>query len=157
MYRGRMQRSAPIRRRTLLAKQGKSEVALIKKEIQALLRELVMRRDKGCILRDVRCSHEIGDAGIVFQAEHLIERSNSATYADPRLIVCVCKNCHGWKHFKKSNHDEYDRLVKERIEPERVALWEACEKNLHAHRPHRMTLWDWKKEAAYLRTKIKVL
>lgn len=98
-----MNRSTPIKQRTPLAKKGKSETALIKKEIQTLLRELVMECDGGCILRDVRCGHEIGDPGIVFQAEHLIERSNSATYADPRLVVCICKGCHYWKHVKKSN------------------------------------------------------
>ncbi len=101
-----------------------------------------------------KCGNEIFNPDAVYQAEHLVERSNSSTYADPRLVVCVCRNCHGWKHFKKSNHDAYDEMIKQLIEPERVALWEACERDIHAHKPTRMTLYDWQKEATYLRAKL---
>jgi hypothetical protein len=116
-------------RRTRLRVAGTSTVSQIKRDIQALLREIVILRDKKCILYGIKCNHEYGvnDDGIVWQAEHLIERSNSATYGDTRLVVLVCKNCHGWKHFKKSNHDQYDKWVKTKLSPERVKLWEACE------------------------------
>jgi hypothetical protein len=83
-------------------------------------------------------------------ADHLIERSNSATYADPRLVVCVCKGHHGWKHFKKSNHDRYNAIVRELLPPERVTLWDACEKN--SWRPVRTSASDWALELAYLKT-----
>ena len=113
-------------KRTRLAKKGKSPTALLKDEIQAWLRQLVILRDKKCILHGIRCNHEVGvnDEGVVWQAEHLIERSNSSTFADSRLVVLVCKNCHGWKHFKKSNHDQYDEWVKSKLSKERVALWD---------------------------------
>lgn len=176
-----MQRSAPIQRHTPLAKESKSETALIKKEIQALLRELVMRRDGGCILRHVnnydfleggrigippdrrisdvpQCNGYAKDGHLILQADHLLTRANGATYADPRLVVCLCKGHHGWKSVGNNMRKaHYDQIVRKLIEPERVALWEACEKDLHAHRAHRMTYYDWQKEAAYLRTKIEVL
>jgi hypothetical protein len=136
---------------------GHQTAKQLKKEIQATLRELVMLRDKKCVLHGIidngrmKCNHEIGvnDEGVVWQAEHLIERSNSATYADPRLVVLVCKNCHGWKHFKKSNHDQYDKWVKTKISPERVALWERCENEMW-----RVNKVDWKLELLALKQEV---
>lgn len=121
---------------------GHPTVRELKDDIQSLLRQIVIKRDKKCILHGIRCYHEYGVDGVVWQAEHLIERSNSATFADHRLVVLVCKNCHGWKHFKKSNHDQYDKWVKSVLPKERVALWEACEES--SWRPHRTGAFDWK-------------
>ena len=131
---------------------GHSTTAQDKKEIQRLLREIVMLRDKKCILYGKRCHHQIGVEGIVWQAEHLIERSNSETYADSRLVVLVCKNCHGWKHFKKSNHDQYDEWVRESLSPERVKLWDECRKNLWKPCPQ-----DWKLHITLLNKELSTL
>lgn len=149
---GYLQRYTPLKTKTRIKPVGTSDTAELKEEIQALLRQIVMIRDGGCVLRNFRCGHEIGMEGVVFQAEHLIERSNSATYADTRLVVCICKNCHGWKHFKKSNHDEYDMLVKRVISPERVALWDRCERD--SWRPVRTTAYDWKLSVAALKQEL---
>lgn len=136
-----------------LARRNLSETNLVKDEIQAFLREIVMRRDGGCILRTIRgCGAVLGDSGVVFQADHLIERSNSATYADSRLVVCVCKGCHGWKHFKKSNHDEYDAMVRSLLPKERVELWDRCRAT--QWKPTRMFTSDWKKELAVLKQEL---
>lgn len=129
-----------------------SETNDLKDEIQYTLREIVILRDKKCILYGKRCYNKIGDEGIVWQAEHLIERSNSATYADTRLVVLVCKNCHGWKHFKKSNHDQYDEWVRESLSPERVAHWDRC----------KILKWtsskvDWKLELLVLKQELAKL
>ena len=65
------------------------------------MREIVIKRDGGCILRDIQgvsqCNGYRKDGKLILQADHLITRANSATYADTRLIVCVCKGHHGWK------------------------------------------------------------
>lgn len=114
----------------------------LKADIQALLRQIVIKRDKRCILYGLRCHHEYGVDEVVWQAEHLIERSNSATFADHRLVVLVCKNCHGWKHFKKSNHDQYDKWVKSVLPKERVALWEAMTES--KWQAVRTGVFDWK-------------
>ena len=126
----------------------KTEAQKIKVRIQALLRDIVIARDKGCILRQVmRCGGEVGEC--VLQADHLITRANSATYGDTRLVVCVCKNCHGWKHWHK---EDYDILVKTLLSKERVALWDL--KQLDSHRPQKM---DWKLVEIALKEELKSL
>ncbi len=97
--------------------------------IQALVREIVIKRDGGCILRNKRrCGGDVGFA--VLQADHLITRANSATFADTRLIVCVCRSCHAWKSLGSNNRKaEYDTLVKTILPADRVALWERCERD----------------------------
>ncbi len=134
---------------------GHESVSDLKEEIQRLLREIVIIRDRKCILHGIKCDREVGMEGVVWQAEHLIERSNSATYADPRLVVLVCRNCHGWKHFKKSNHDQYDRWVKSKISKERVELWERCEGD--SWNPKRTGAYDWKIQIVALNQELKRL
>ncbi len=97
-----------------------------------------MIRDKGCILRNVRCGAVMGDTGVVWQADHLISRSNSATFGDTRLIVLICQSCHGWKSIGgNARKAEYDTMVKRILPKERVALWEIAEAD---KRPHKE---DW--------------
>lgn len=124
-----------------IPKKSKSESALTKDAIQAMVRAIVMKRDGGCILRDYRPNHTS-----ILQADHLITRSNSATYADTRLIVCVCTGCHGWKHWHK---EEYDALVKSILTPDRVQLWTRAE--AASWQPHRKYTYDWKIELAALK------
>lgn len=133
-------------KRTQLSKVGKSPVAVTKRHIQALLREIVILRDQGCILRNVRnCGGEAGytflDGGkigkVVLQADHLITRSNSATYGDSRLVVCLCRPCHGG--YKQWHKPEYDALVRTLISKERVALWDRCQND-----SWRVSKMDWK-------------
>lgn len=124
-----------------LRMRGVSDSSVLKEQIQALLRDIVILRDGGCILRWVRhCGGEIGEA--VLQADHLITRSNSATFADHRLVVCVCRRCHGWKSLGSNlRKAQYDELVKSIIAQERVKLWEKCEKESWAS--HRKGSYDW--------------
>lgn len=133
--------NAKIISETPLKRKGKSETTKLKDEIQRLVRAIVIKRDGGCILRKVRhCGGDIGDA--VLQADHLITRANSATYADTRLIVCLCRPCHGG--FKQWHPKEYDALVKTLLSPEIVALWERCEKE--SWTPKRVGAYDWRLE-----------
>lgn len=152
-----MKRGGFLNRNTGLRAKSKSDTARFKEEIQSLLRAIVIRRDKGCILRNVRHCGGLQDTpGVVLQADHLITRANSATFADPRLVVCVCRPCHYWKSVGSNrNKAQYDALVKTLIEPERVALWEACEKD--SWKPHRASVSDWQKEIAFLRTKLNAM
>ena len=132
--------------RTPLRRKSKSPVSQTKDRIQALVREIVMIRDGGCVLKEVRhCGGELDTEGVVIQADHLITRGNSATYADTRLIVCLCKSCHGWKHWHK---EEFDALVKTILSKERVELWEKCEKD--SWNPKRTTAYDWSLEEVAL-------
>lgn len=128
-------------KRSTLRKISKDPVAETKRRIQALLRDICMARDSGCILAQVRCNRRIGDAGVVWQADHLISRSNSATYGDPRLVVLICRDCHGWKSLGSNlRKAEYDRLVRSILPLERVKLWDMAE--LEAGR-HKGVKVDW--------------
>jgi hypothetical protein len=153
MKRSAIQRKSPLRAKSRLRVAGHSEVAETKRNIQALLRAGVIARDKGCVLRNVRlCGGEVGYA--VLQADHLISRANSATYADMRLVVCVCVSCHAWKSLGGNHRKaQYDALVKTLISPERVALWEACE--LDSWRPTRTGAYDWKLAEVALQRELK--
>lgn len=132
-------------KRTRLAKKGKSPTAVLKDDIQAYLRLIVTIRDGGCILRNLRHPGE-GEAIVVdhkvvsdrvIQAEHLISRANAKTFADPRLVVCICRNCHGWKNYYPK---QYDALVKPLISKERQILWERCEEERSRHQAHKTDL-----------------
>jgi len=150
MYNGGMKRAAalsrktPLRSKTRIRVAGHSDTAEIKERIQALLRAIVIARDGGCILRNVRhCNGLPGIPGIVLQADHLITRANSATFADTRLLVCVCRSCHAWKSLGGNQRKaEYDALVRTILPPDRVALWDRCEQD--SWRPHRTFMSDWR-------------
>ena len=112
----------------------------------------MIARDGGCVLRNINyrdfpdCNGYTKAGVLVLQAEHLIERSNSATYADPRLVVCICKAHHKWKHSTNANKSQYDAAVRTVLTPERVTLWDACEKD--SWRPVRTSASDWALELA---------
>jgi hypothetical protein len=132
MKRTALRRKVGLKPGTRLRVAGKSEVSDIKRNIQALLRERVIERDSGCVLRRfmANCSGPL-------QAEHLLTRSNSATFADLRNVVCLCQYHH---IFWKPQHTRlYWEYIEEIIGPERwkwLALAEA-----DRHRPHKV---DWK-------------
>ncbi len=131
-------------KRTRLRVKGDNNTALIKQDIQDLVRLIVTYRDRGCVLRKKRrCGAEatVKDRKVisetVIQADHLVTRANSATFADPRLIVCLCRGCHGWKHW---NEKEYDELMKTVLHKDVVKLWERAEADRHAHKTYKV---DW--------------
>ncbi len=131
---------------------GHSTTAEQKQEIQYLVREIVMKRDGGCILRNLpshRCSgFSKKDGHLILQADHLISRANSATYADTRLIVCICNGLHGWKKWHEA---EYNEMVRKVISKERVALWDRCEADRRSHKTRKM---DWKVEILALKQEL---
>jgi hypothetical protein len=134
---------------------GISETATIKDEIQNTIRDIVIARDGGCILRNYlghSCNGFAKDGHLILQADHLITRANSATYADTRLIVCVCKGAHGWK---KWHQKEYDALVATLISPERVAVWKRAEED--SWRPTRKYTADWQLALIVLRQELAAL
>jgi hypothetical protein len=138
-------------RRKRLRVVGHSDTAEVKRNIQDLVRAIVIARDGGCIFRNLYdylhgqppCGGYAKDGHLILQADHLLSRSNSATYADTRLIVCVCKGHHGWKSVGNNlRKAQYDALVKTLLPPDRVKLWEACEAD--SWRAHRTGIYDWK-------------
>lgn len=130
-------------KRSKLRFKGVSDTAKTKERIQALVRSIVILRDGGCILRDVygvpACNGYRKDGGMIYQADHLVSRGNSATFGDTRLIVCVCKGHHGWKSVGSNlRKAEYDAVVKKLLSPQRLALWELAEAERFKPQPQ-----DW--------------
>ncbi len=149
MKRTALKRSSKSMKRTKIRLVGHSTVSDLKKEIQSLVREIVMIRDGGCILRFVRnCGGEIRQA--VMQADHLISRANSATFADTRLIVCLCRPCHGG--FKQWHKEQYDALVKSILPKETVALWDKCQQD--SWRVSKKGAYDWNIEIVALKQEL---
>ena len=145
-------------KRTKLNIKGHSSTAQIKERIQYLVREIVIKRDKGCIFKKEKghiCTGFAKDGHLILQADHLLSRSNSATFADTRLIVCVCKGIHGWKSVGNNlRKAQYDERVKKLLPKERVKLWEKCEQDVHAHRTKKM---DWQMELVALEMELNNL
>lgn len=166
-------------KRTALRKKSKSETALIKDDIQAYLRAIVIKRDGGCIIEHFRrktvedcaeyryeptypvcgvppCNGYKKDGTLILQADHLITRANGATFADSRLVVCVCKGHHGWKSVGSNMRKaQYDAIVRQLLPADRVALWDRCEKE--SWRPTRTTLYDLKLQLAALKQELRML
>ncbi|MCI0563192.1 MAG: hypothetical protein MN733_32345 [Nitrososphaera sp.] len=138
-------------KRVRLAAESTSDTATIKREIQAVARAIVIKRDGGCILRNIRHC-----ADPVLQGDHLLPRSNNSTYADTRLIVCVCRSCHAWKSCGSNlRKKQYDELVRTLLPADRVALWDKCERD--SWRPHRKYTHDWLMELTALKQEYKAL
>ncbi len=134
---------------------GDNDTAVLKQEIQDLVRMICCYRDGGCVLRNLRCGNSamIEDGKIfsneVIQADHLVTRANSATFADTRLIVCLCKACHGWKHWHEK---EYEAMVKSVLSQKTIELWDKCETDRQAHKTYKP---DWKMEILALKKELK--
>ncbi len=143
-------------RKTRLKVVGDNDTAILKQEIQDLVRLICCYRDGGCVLRGLRhCGGEavVEDGKIVsnnvIQADHLITRANSATYADTRLIVCLCSRCHAWK---KWNEKAYEKLVRVTLSNDRKELWDKCEEARHAHKTWKP---DWRLAIILLKKELK--
>src|SRR3990167_2408830 len=98
------------------ARIGRETTKELKEAIQDQLRAIVIKRDGGCVMRGRfghTCSGFRKDGELILQADHLVSRSHSATYADERLVVCVCKGLHGWKSVGSNlRKAEYDRFIR---------------------------------------------
>jgi hypothetical protein len=155
-----MLRVAPLKRTKRLRVEGHSDTAQLKQEIQDTVRDIVILRDGGCIFRNIyfgipQCGGYRQDGELILQGDHLVTRGNSATYADTRLIVCLCKAHHGWKSLGSNlNKDQYDALVKTLLPPDRVKLWEAAEAARHRG-SHRNYTSDWRLELAALKHELR--
>lgn len=127
-------------RGSTLKKEGKSEVALAKKRIQALLRELAIRRDGGCILRKHlgMLPSRYRECDEVLQAEHLNTRGASGSYGDMRNIVCLCRRHHIF--FKPQYSQLYWEIVEKHLGEEGWAWYKRVRDDYKAHP---MRLWDW--------------
>lgn len=113
-------------KRTKLRLVGHSTTAEQKKEIQALLRQIVIKRDKKCLLSNYP---ETGKCAGPDQAEHLNSRSHMVSFADSRNAILLCQRHHIF--WKTTNSRRYWEIIEECIGPTRwdlVKRWEADKK-----------------------------
>jgi hypothetical protein len=134
---------------------GKPETKEIKDDIQALLRQLSIIRDEGCVLR--LYPDEAGQCGgygkksgkLILQFDHLNSRSHSISFGDLRLGVCVCYRHHF--HFKKQYPAKYERLIRMIIGEKRCKLLDLVREDRRAHKV------DWKLVKIDLEQQLKEL
>lgn len=139
-----LKRSSKPMKRTRLRKESKDDVPQCKKRIQALLRAIAIKRDGGCVLRHYgeagQCGGYRQDGELVLQADHLITRSNTASFADMRNIVCLCKRHHGF--WKKQHPLEFMDIIRRHVGEER---YQWLREVIADKKPHRTSLYDWQK------------
>lgn len=128
-------------KRTRIRLVGHSTTTELKNEIQGILRELVLLRDGGCILRHYRdeitpqyreCGCFTNDGVLVLQAEHLHTRASANSFSDSRLVVCLCKRHH--IYYKPQHADEYYRIVRKHIGKERSELLDRVQNDFMPHK-----------------------
>lgn len=117
-------------KRSKLRRIGVGSLSATKRRIQAKLREIVILRDGGCILRLV-----LGNCSGPLQAEHLNSRVHAHTFGDTRNIVCLCQYHHIF--WKPQNSRKYWELIEQHLGPTKWGWLKLAEAN---HTPHKM---DW--------------
>lgn len=145
MKRTPFKRKTPLKSKTGFKIRGgklntvsKSATSKLKESIQVVLRKIVIKRDGGCVLRHYPQTGQCGgyrkDGALILQAEHLHTRSNAASFADERLVVCLCMRHHLF--YKPQYSDEYYRIIKQHIGEERTRLLENVQKDMIPHKVH---------------------
>lgn len=129
-------KKSPLRRK------GKSETSKTKDRIQKLLRECVILRDKGCILRHYteagKCGGYRNDGELILQAEHLNTRERNISFGDLRNIVCLCLYHHGY--FKQKQGALYWDLVRRHIGEKR---WKWLQRVITDRKVYPMGAYEW--------------
>ena len=124
-------------KRTPLKKKSKSDSAVLKDEIQALVRAMAIKRDGGCILRNRKdcgnCGWEDKKGNLILQAEHLVTRGASNYFGDLRNIVCLCVYHH--TIFKPQFSFRYWNAVEQVIGKDRWAWFKRAEAD---NRPYKV-------------------
>lgn len=117
-----------------------SETSVIKEEIQALLRQICILRDSGCVLRHYKetgaCGGYRKDGELILQFDHLNSRTHSISYGDPRLGVCLCQRHHIF--WKKQNPALFMDIIRKHIGKERSNLLDKVIADKNAYK------MDWK-------------
>lgn len=144
-----MKRNTPLKRsskpmkRSRLRMRGVSDSSVLKEQIQASLRQRVIQRDGGCVLRDYpetgKCGPRRNDGELVLQAEHLNSRQHMISFADSRLAVCLCQRHH--IYWKPQNSQRYWEIIEEQIGPKRWELFKKVRADRMSHKVDLKLAW----------------
>lgn len=116
-------------KRSKLRVVGHSTTTELKDEIQSVLRQICLLRDKVCVLSHYKneinpqyreCGGWKKDGTLIYQAEHLLSRERAVGFTDISLIVLLCLRHHFY--YKKQYPDEYYRIVRRYIGKENSNL-----------------------------------
>ena len=127
-------------------------MAQAKREIQRLVRQIVIIRDGHCVLRGVPLKNGNG-CSEVKQAHHLITRGKNIGYADTRLIVLICSAHHSaitWATGEDKR--QYDILIQKKIGADRSKLLARAEKDTKSYP---MGIYEWNREIMALSDELK--
>ena len=128
-------------KRTKIRVVGQSSKSELKSEIQAILRAIVILRDKGCFLRHfskeiesnyVSCGGIRNDGNLILQAEHLHSRANANSFAESRINVCTCQRHH--IYYKPQYPATYNALARKFIGEKNYRLWEVIRTDRTPHK-----------------------
>ena len=143
---------------------AKTDSAKLKVEIQALLRQIALKRQDGlCFFlgkaiggrRHAYCTSNLTkDGHIVMQYDHLLSRAKNVSFANPDLGVAICQGLHGWKSVSDGNKKLYDIAAKKYVGARIRKLWKRCEDDGGTYP---MGAWEWSKEIIWLKTVLKEL
>jgi hypothetical protein len=135
---------------------SKSETTQLKDEIQALLRQIVIERDGGCIFRNYpdagRCGGYRKDGELILQADHISSRANSQTYGLSQNVVCICRNHHTF--WKRQYPSEWTDLTRNYVG---VAVFDRMIALGREKARQSFTAWDWAKVAYGLKDELTKL
>lgn len=126
-----LKRSQKPLKRSRLRLVGVGSASTMKRRIQAILRQIAILRDGGCIFRVV-----LGKCSGPLQAEHLNSRTHAHTFGDTRNIVCLCQYHHIF--WKPQNSRLYWELIEQHLGK---AKWEWLKLAEADKSPHKV---DWK-------------
>lgn len=123
-------------KRGRLRMRGVNDTSVLREKVQSALRDVVIKRDGGCVLRDYRetgvCGGWRGDGKLILQAEHLNSRTHAISFADSRLAVCLCQRHH--IYWKPQNSARYWEIIEEIIGPKRWELFQKVKADRTSHK-----------------------
>lgn len=115
---------------------GISDSSILKEEIQALLREISIIRDGGCVFRKYPESGVCGgfrkDGKLILQFDHLNSRTHAISFSNPDLGICVCKRHHIF--WKKQYSAQYEAIARKIIGIKRCKILDAVRADRHAYK-----------------------
>jgi len=115
---------------------GRQTTKELKKDIQALLRQIVIIRDGGCVLRHFpetgACGSYTKAGNLILQGEHLNSRTHSGTYGDSRNIVCLCQRHH--IYWKPQNSERYWQLIEKILPPKQWEWYQRAKQDTKAYK-----------------------
>lgn len=136
-------KKTPLKIKTGLKMRGTLDTSVIKERIQSILRQIAIKRDGGCLLRNYPdtglCGSYTKSGDLILQAEHLISRSNGNTFGDTRNIICLCQRHH--IYWKPQHSQQYWEIIEAELG---VKRWEWLQAATVDYKRHKTYKVDWK-------------